>query len=71
MHINIKDGIPANIALTAVLAVVNQALVVDSEGNCKPNYPLVTIVPVRRIPIKVEHIPNRKTDCFRVSIKKD
>jgi len=67
MTINIKDGIPANIALTAVLAVVNKA---ENGEEGKMVYPKVTEVPVFKSVIVVKTETNRKSDCFRVSVKR-
>lgn len=67
MTINIKDNIPANIALVAVLSVVNAAES-DDEGNLV--YPKLTAVPVRGATIMVKTEPNRKSDCFKVWIKR-
>ena len=68
MTINIKDGIPANIALTAVLSVVNAATS-DEDGNII--YPPLSAVPVFRTTIMVETVPNRKSECFKVWVKRD
>lgn len=67
MKINIKDNLPANIALIAVLSVVNAAES-DDEGNLV--YPKLTAVPVRGATIIVKTESNRKSDCFRVWIKR-
>ena len=67
MKINIKDNIPANIALVAVLSVVNAAES-DDEGNLV--YPELTTVPVRGAAIMVKTESNRKSLCFKVSVKK-
>lgn len=67
MTINIKDNVPANIALIAVLSVVNAAESGD-EGNLV--YPKLTEVPVRGATIMVKTEANRKSDCFRVWVKK-
>ena len=68
MKINIKDGIPANIALTAVLSVVNQA---KTDENGKMVYPELTAVPFYRTTIMVKTETNRKSDCFRVWVKRN
>ena len=68
MKINIKDNVPANIALVAVLSVVNAAES-DDEGNLI--YPKLTAVPVRGATIMVKTETNRKSDCFRVWIKRN
>lgn len=68
MKIDIKDGIPANIALTAVLSVVNQA---ETDENGNMVYPKLTAVPLYRATIMVKTESGRKSDCFRVWIKKD
>ena len=68
MKINIKDGIPANIALTAVLSVVNQA---GTDKNGKMVYPELTAVPFHRTTIMVKTETNRKSDCFRVWVKRN
>lgn len=68
MKINIKDGISANIALTAVLSVVNQA---GTDENGKMVYPELTAVPFYRTTIMVKTEPNRKSDCFRVWVKRN
>lgn len=67
MTINIKDGIPANIALIAVLSVVN-ASVTNESGEMV--YPKQTEVPVRGATIVVQTETRRKSDCFRVSLKR-
>lgn len=66
MKINIKDNIPANIALIAVLTVVNAATS-DGEGNLI--FPKLSSVPVRGVTIMVKTESNRKTDCFKVWVK--
>lgn len=68
MKINIKDGIPANIALTAVLSVVNQAGT-DENGNMV--YPKLTAVPLYRTTIMVKTESGRKSDCFKVWVKRN
>ena len=68
MTINIKDGIPANIALTAVLSVVNQA---ESDENGKMIYPKLTAVPLYRTTIMVKTESGRKSDCFKVWVKRN
>lgn len=68
MTINIKDGIPANIALTAVLSVVNQA---ESDENGKMIYPKLTAVPFYQTVVMVKTEPGRKSDCFRVWVKRN
>lgn len=68
MKINIKDGIPANIALTAVLSVVNQA---ETDENGKMVYPKLMAVPFHRATIMVKTEPNRKSECFKVWVKRD
>lgn len=68
MTINIKDGIPANIALTAVLSVVNQAKT-DESGNMV--YPKLTAVPLYRTTIMVKTESGRKSDCFKVWVKRN
>ena len=67
MKINIKDNIPANIALVAVLSVVNAA---ESDKNGNLIYAKLTSVPVRGATIMVKTETNRKSDCFRVWVKK-
>lgn len=68
MIINIKDDIPANIALTAVLSVVNQA---ETDKDGKMVYPELTAVPFHRTTVMVKTETNRKSDCFRVWVKRD
>lgn len=68
MKINIKDDIPANIALTAVLSVVNQAKT-DENGNMV--YPKLTAVPLYRTTIMVKTESGRKSDCFKVWVKRN
>lgn len=67
MTINIKDNIPANIALVAVLSVVNAA---ESDEAGKLVYPKLTAVPVRGATIMVKTETNRKSDCFKVWVKR-
>lgn len=67
MKINIKDNIPANIALVAVLSVVNAA---ESDEGGNLVYSKLTAVPVRGATIMVKTEPNRKSDCFKVWIKR-
>ena len=67
MTINIKDGIPANIALVAVLSVVNEA---KTDPFGKWVYPKLTEVPVRGATIMVKTEANRKSDCFKVWVKR-
>lgn len=67
MTINIKDNIPANIALVAVLSVVNAAES-DEAGNLV--YPKLTAVPVRGATIMVKTESGRKSDCFKVWTKR-
>jgi len=66
MTINIKNGIPVNIALTAVLAVVNNA---ETKGG-KTVYAPITRVPVRGATVVVMTVPNRKSECFKVWVDK-
>lgn len=68
MTINIKDGIPANIALTAVLSVVNQA---ETDENGNMIYPKLTAVPLYRTTIMVKTESGRKSDCFKVWVKRN
>ncbi len=68
MTINIKDGIPANIALTAVLSVVNQA---ETDKNGNMVYPKLTAVPLYRTTIMVKTESGRKSDCFKVWVKRN
>lgn len=68
MTINIKDGIPANIALTAVLSVVNQA---ETDDNGNMVYPKLTAVPLYRTTIMVKTESGRKSDCFKVWVKRN
>lgn len=68
MKINIKDGIPANIALTAVLSVVNQA---ETDENGNMIYPKLTAVPLYRTTIMVKTESGRKSDCFKVWVKRN
>lgn len=68
MTINIKDGIPANIALTAVLSVVNQAET-DDYGDMV--YPKLTAVPFYHTTIMVKTESGRKSDCFKVWVKRN
>ena len=68
MHINIKDGIPANVALFAVLSVVNAA---EPDENGNVVYPELTAVPFFRMTVMVKTEANRKTDCFKVWIKRN
>ena len=68
MTINIKDGIPANIALTAVLSVVNQA---ETNENGNMVYPKLTAVPLYRTTIMVKTESGRKSDCFKVWVKRN
>lgn len=68
MTINIKDGIPANIALTAVLSVVNQA---ETDENGNMVYPKLTTVPLYRTTIMVKTESGRKSDCFKVWVKRN
>lgn len=68
MTINIKDEIPANIALTAVLSVVNQA---ETDENGNMVYPKLTAVPLYRTTIMVKTESGRKSDCFKVWVKRN
>lgn len=68
MHINIKDDLPLHIALAAVLSAMNHAEQ-DEKGNTV--YPKLTAVPIHQMVIMVKTEPNRKSECFKVWIKRD
>lgn len=68
MTINIKDNIPPHIALMAVLSVVSNS---ESDENGKMVYPKLSSVPVRGATIMVKTEEHRKSDCFKVWLKKD